>query len=104
MKPVKLASKPNTTAILLSALFPGTGQLFNGDRAKGVLFLFLWIALEFVYNILPEDVWDIIQGKVTLDLSLYLRFAFLGGFRLAAVIDADRSGRRLSSKTEIKAN
>ncbi len=104
MKAVKTQSKPNTTAIILSALFPGTGQLYNGDRTKGILFLFLWIILEFVYDILPENILDIVRGEVSLDLSLYLRFAFLGGFRLAVVIDADRSGRRLASRTEIKAN
>lgn len=104
MKPAKPASKPNITAIILSALFPGTGQLYNGDKAKGFLFLFLWIVLEFVYNILPENVIDIIRGEVTLDLSLYLRFAFLGGFRLAVVIDADRVGRRKASESEISTN
>lgn len=104
MKPAKPASKPNITAIILSALFPGAGQLYNGDKAKGFLFLFLWIMLEFVYNILPENVLDIIRGEVTLDFSLYLRFAFLGGFRLAVVIDADRVGRRISSGTQVKAN
>jgi len=102
MKPVKSASKPNVTAIILSALFPGAGQLYNGEKAKGFLFLFAWIVLEFIYNILPENVLDIITGKVSLDLSLYLRFAFLGGFRLAVVIDADRVSRRSASKTELK--
>ncbi len=102
MKPVQPALKPNVTAIILSALFPGAGQLYNGEKTKGFLFLFAWIVLEFVYNILPENVLDIITGEVTLDLSLYLRFAFLGGFRLAVVIDADRVSRRVASKTELK--
>ncbi len=104
MKPVKPASKPNITAIILSALFPGAGQLYNGDKAKGILFLLLWIILEGVFNIVPESYWDIARGEVSLDLSLYLRLAFLGGFRIAVVIDADRVGRQKSSETEIKTN
>jgi TM2 domain-containing membrane protein YozV len=98
----KPRAKANITAIILSALFPGAGQLYNGDRAKGVLFLLLWFIVELVFNIVPESYWDITRGEVDVDLSLYLRLALLGGFRIAVVIDADRGGKRLSSEEKVE--
>jgi len=84
--------KSSQIAIVLSGIFPGVGQFYNGDMAKGAAFFITSLILD-VY-LLPEGYWEIIQGKIPLTLNLYLRILVLVLFRIAAVLDAERSVRR----------
>ncbi len=81
-------------AIILSGIFPGAGQIYNEDWAKGVALFIASMMLDVL--LLPEGVgyWDIIRGQVDLTLNLYLRILGLVLFRAAAVLDAERSVRR----------
>jgi len=88
--------KSNKAAIGFSALFPGIGQLYAGDFAKGSAFFFASILFD-VY-LLPEGYWDIFRGEITMNLNLYLRLVFLGGFRMWVVIDADRTVKRKNAE------
>ncbi len=81
-------------AIILSGVFPGVGQFYVGDMAKGAIFFIASVVLD-VY-LLPEGYYAIIQGKIPLTLELYLRILVLVLFRVAAVLDAERSVRRLN--------
>lgn len=86
--------KSAQVAIILSGVFPGIGQIYNEDWAKGAAFFIASILLDV--TLLPEGVgyWDIISGQVTLTLNLYLRILGLVLFRVGAVLDAERSVRR----------
>ena len=84
--------KSTQIAIVLSGLFPGIGQFYNGDMGKGAVFFIVSVLLD-VY-LLPEGYWDIIRGQIPLTLNLYLRIFVLVLFRVAAVLDAERSVRR----------
>ena len=86
--------KSTQIAIILSGLFPGVGQFYVGDMAKGAVFFIVSVVLD-VY-LMPEGYYQIIQGKVPLTLNLYLRILVLVLFRVAAVLDAERSVRRLN--------
>ncbi len=83
--------KSAQVAIILSGIFPGVGQFYNGDMAKGAGFFIASLILD-VY-LLPEGYWDIIRGQIPLTLNLYLRILVLVLFRVAAVLDAERSAR-----------
>lgn len=84
--------KSTQVAVILSGVFPGVGQFYVGDMAKGAIFFVASVILD-VY-LMPEGYYQIIQGKVPLTLNLYLRILVLVLFRVAAVLDAERSVRR----------
>ncbi len=93
-------------AIVLSALFPGAGQLYNRETGKAAAFFIGNILLE-IY-LLPEGYWDIItgvtSGETSLTLNLYLRVLVLLVIRGAAVLDAERSARPRSDQLIKKSN
>lgn len=84
--------KSTQIAIILSGVFPGVGQFYVGDMAKGAAFFIASLVLD-IY-LMPEGYYQVIQGKVPLTLNLYLRILVLVLFRVAAVLDAERSLRR----------
>ncbi len=92
--------KSTQIAIILSGIFPGVGQFYNEDWAKGAAFFIASLVLDVF--LLPEGVgyWDIIQGKEELTLNLYLRLLGLVLFRIVAVLDAERSARRKNAETK----
>jgi TM2 domain-containing membrane protein YozV len=55
--PVPAAPKNLWLAVILSAIFPGLGQFYNGQTTKGVLFLVLGIILIFLIFILYLVFW-----------------------------------------------
>jgi len=55
--PASTAAKSLWVAVVLSAIFPGLGQFYNGQTTKGVLFLVLGIILIFLIFILYLVFW-----------------------------------------------
>jgi len=44
--------KNPTIALLLSVVFPGGGQFYNGEAGKGILVLFtFWLAIPYIWSI-----------------------------------------------------
>lgn len=91
--------KSGQVAALLSGIFPGFGQLYNENWAKGFAF-FLGSILLDAY-ILPEGkgYWDIITGQVPLSIDLYTRLLTLILYRIWTIIDADRSVKSKNAET-----
>ena len=83
------ARKSSNVAIVLSGIFPGLGQMYNEDWAKGIVLFIVSVILDA--TLLPEGYWVIIQGDVPLTGKLYLRIALVALFRIVVIIDADRS-------------
>ena len=92
MSPENRPQKSNKVAIVLSALFPGIGQMYAGELPKGFLLFFASVFLDA--TLLPEGYWDIVRGEIIMNMNLYIRLVLLGGFRMWVVLDADRSVRR----------
>ena len=89
-------------AVLFSAVFPGAGQLYNGDSLKGLvtsaLTLFLVLGIFF-------SPWGIPSQKTQeIPTSLIVLILLLCGVYLFAVIDANLSakrGKRLKTGWEV---
>ncbi|HXF94191.1 MAG TPA: DUF5683 domain-containing protein [Nitrospiraceae bacterium] len=93
--------KPNVNpaiAAFLSALFPGLGQLYNGQWAKGAAFFF--VALLIIGALLSAiDVerfeQSLLADEVPSNLGLLLTLAaFLLLLALWSIVDAMRMARR----------
>ncbi len=88
--------KSNKVAIVLSAFFPGIGQMYAGALPKGFLIFFATIILDA--TLLPEGYWDIVRGEIVMNMNLYLRLVLLGGIRMWVVFDADKSVKRKNAQ------
>jgi len=95
---IKKKQKSNQLALILSGLFPGLGQFYNGDWAKGAAFFMGYILLEGI--LLPEGWWNILRGGIPFTSGLLLRLAILSAYFVVAVIDADRSAKNKNRVTE----
>ena len=79
-------------AVMLSGLFPGLGQLYNGERRKAVLFFIAGALTAFGLNPLGVDIdpGDLAAGMQKVLLAS-LPFLLVAGW---SVIDAYRVARR----------
>ncbi|MBN4054858.1 hypothetical protein JYT87_04035 [Nitrospira defluvii] len=88
--------KSYKVTIGLSALFPGIGHMYAGQRPKGLLLFFVSIILDA--TLLPEGYWGIVRGEISMNMNLYLRLVLLGAVRMWIVFDADKFVRRKNEK------
>ena len=95
--------KRHIIALILSAVFPGFGQLYNGQIAKGLLY----ISIKLVINLLRKEPLELImnqfkQGKQTFDSD---EFFIVLSYTIAdmvlwiySMIDAKRNAEVLDEK------
>jgi TM2 domain-containing membrane protein YozV len=76
-------------ALVLSALLPGLGQLYNGQWAKGAAFLAAFLVL------VPSPAWLLVLGPVGVVGVVLLPLTWLW-----SMIDAWRGADRARSTTE----
>jgi hypothetical protein len=82
-----------TVALLLSGVFPGLGQLYNRELAKGAAFLIAGGALNWlVARSIPTDVATLLSTP--LPTSTILLLGVLVAVWLWSVVDAWRVGGR----------
>lgn len=91
-------------ALILSALFPGFGQLFNGQLTKGLLY----ISIKLVINFLRKEPLELLvnqfkQGKQTFDNDVII---IVLGYTVAdlvlwiySMIDAKKNAEVLDEKS-----
>lgn len=92
MKSESRQPKSSKVAIILSGLFPGAGQVYAEDLAKGIAFFVVSIILDTA--LMEEGYWDIVRGQVELTLNLYGRLIVIVLFRIGVIVDADRTVKR----------
>ncbi|MCC6729121.1 MAG: hypothetical protein IT208_07260 [Chthonomonadales bacterium] len=80
-----------TIAVMLSALFPGAGQVYNGDGAKG---LAIALGMLICVAILGWTPLGFRQGMTGIPAGLVLFVLVAGGLYIAGVVDANLSARR----------
>ena len=78
-------------SFILSGIFPGLGQLYNGEYLKGVLFIIPGAVLTWlVSRAMPADLLALAQPSA----AVMLLVAALLALWLWAIIDAWRAGGR----------
>jgi curved DNA-binding protein CbpA len=88
-------------AVLLSAVFPGGGQIYNGDVAKGIITAIAFLATLYLIFYSPYGLPHDREGIPT---SLAISIAVASLVYLFAVVDANlvaRRGRRRASGWEV---
>jgi hypothetical protein len=93
-----MAMKPRAgTAVLLSALLPGLGQLYNGQRWKGAVFLLGIIALDAVLSVSDDMLLLLRSGPLHMDVVtpsfLLVRMVPLVGIGFWSILDAARHAK-----------
>ena len=95
--------KRHIIALILSALFPGFGQLYNGQIAKGLLYILIKLAI----NLLRKEPLELLmnqfkQGKQTFDgdvLFIVLSYTLADlVLWIYSMIDAKRNAEFLDEK------
>ena len=78
-------------AVLLSAVFPGSGQIFNGQLLKGIIVVTAFLAVMFIILYTP---YGIPHEKQTLPMSLGVSILIAGAIYIYSVVDANITARR----------
>jgi tetratricopeptide (TPR) repeat protein len=81
---------PNV-AVFFSALFPGAGQLYNGDSLKGLIIAVVMLVCVYVLGWTPYGFY---HGQTTLGAPLVLSMITAGAVYIYAVVDANLTARR----------
>jgi signal peptidase I len=90
---------------LLSLLYPGLGQIYNGQAHKGTIFLFLYLFLPFLFPFLFSQMLALYPTSLPLLLPICLIIIIpLGilGFYTVVITDAIRQSNRLKDGYQLK--
>jgi hypothetical protein len=90
-----MRSRKATVALMLSAIFPGLGQFYNHDYAKGAVFLACGVVLGWVSSEMLPPLDSVIAGQVPEGLGPLLTITILFLVCYAySMVDAYRSANR----------
>jgi curved DNA-binding protein CbpA len=78
-------------AVLLSAVFPGAGQVYNGQLFKGIIIVAAFLAVMFIILYTP---YGIPHEKQSLPMSLGVSILIAGSIYIYSVVDANITARR----------
>ncbi|MEP6755909.1 MAG: hypothetical protein ABJA67_10450, partial [Chthonomonadales bacterium] len=78
-----------TVAVLISSLFPGAGQIYNGDTIKGI---FLMVSDLGIFYLLGWTPYGFHKGPLSAPLVIMILLA--GGLYIYGVIDAYKGAQR----------
>lgn len=85
MSPPRPAKRPGL-ALFLSLLFPGVGQLYNGQTSKAFTFFFAFVAAIYLIN-------EIDPMPFAFFLPFIIFYGMIDAWRSATIINARRAGR-----------
>ncbi len=88
---VEFIPRNPTVAVVFSALFPGAGQVYNGDVLKGLLVVVIFILSVFVLGWTNLG-FSASKSQITAPLVFFMLLA--GGVYIYGVVDANLSARR----------
>ncbi len=90
-----MRSRRANVALVLSAIFPGIGQFYNHDYAKGTAFLVSGIVLAWISSEMLPPLDVLLTGKVSEGLGRLLIVTLLFFVCFAySMVDAYRSAKR----------